>query len=85
MTITSEKIRSTDDRFTMNDLNLGDNYKPLDVYFKSSEENTVRRSYAKGEQKIKPEIIDPVVPEFQGYRNQYSSVAIDKKLLERTC
>ena len=28
MTITAEKVVSTDDRFTMNNLFLGDNYKP---------------------------------------------------------
>lgn len=30
--ITKDKITSTDIRFTMENLNLGDNYKPIDVY-----------------------------------------------------
>ena len=32
--ITAENVVSTDDRFTMNYLSLGDGYKPLDVCFK---------------------------------------------------
>ena len=34
--ITANDVTSSDDRFTMNNLALGDNYKPLDVYFKKN-------------------------------------------------
>ena len=34
LTISADGIKSTDERFTMDNINLGDNYKPLDAYFK---------------------------------------------------
>lgn len=34
LSITAEDAESTDERFTMDNLNLGDSYKPLDAYFK---------------------------------------------------
>lgn len=40
---------STDERFTMDDLSSGKNYKPLDVYFKKANGDIVKRSYNKGE------------------------------------
>ena len=32
--ITANEVISSDERFTMDNLGLGDNYKPLDTYFK---------------------------------------------------
>ncbi|WP_225047648.1 McrB family protein [Lacticaseibacillus kribbianus] len=49
LTITAEKTVSTDSRFTMANLSLGDNYKPLDVYYKPNEGEIEYRRYAKGE------------------------------------
>ncbi len=49
LTITAESVVSTDDRFTMDDLSSGKNYKPLDVYFKKANGDIVKRSYNKGE------------------------------------
>lgn len=36
LSITAEDVVSTDERFTMDDLRIGDNYKPLDVYFQNA-------------------------------------------------
>lgn len=52
LTITAEQITSTDDRFIMSNLGLGDGYKPLDAYFVSSSGECIRRKYNKGERKI---------------------------------
>ena len=49
--ITAETVFSTDERFTMDDLGLGNGYKPLDVYFKQANGNVVKRTYGKGEKK----------------------------------
>lgn len=49
LTITAESVVSTDERFTMDDLSSGKNYKPLDVYFKKANGDIVKRSYNKGE------------------------------------
>ena len=51
LTITAESVVSTDERFTMDDLSSGENYKPLDVYFKKTNGDIVKRSYNKGERK----------------------------------
>ena len=51
LTTTAETVVSTDERFTMDDLSSGENYKPLDVYFKKANGDIVKRSYNKGERK----------------------------------
>ena len=50
--ITKNQVVSTDERFTMNSLDLGDNYKPLDAYFKNKDGEIIRRNYEKGEKKF---------------------------------
>ena len=52
LTITAEGITSTDERFTMDDLGLGDNYKPIDVYFQRANGEAVKRKKAKSENRI---------------------------------
>ena len=51
LTITAEEVISTDDRFTMDNLGLGDNYRPIDAYFVPAEGDAVRRKYNKGERR----------------------------------
>ena len=51
LSITAESVESTDERFTMDNLNLGDNYKPLDVYFKKTNGDVIKRAYRKGERR----------------------------------
>lgn len=51
LTITATEVVSTDDRFTMDNLGLGDNYRPIDAYFVSAEGEIVRRKYNKGERR----------------------------------
>lgn len=46
LTITAESVVSTDERFTMDNLSLGDNYKPLDAYFKKATGEVIKRSYS---------------------------------------
>ena len=52
ITITADSVVSTDDRFTMDYLEAGDNYKPIDAYFMKSGEEIIRRNRNKGELKI---------------------------------
>lgn len=51
LTITATEVISTDDRFTMDNLGLGDNYRPIDAYFVPAEGDAVRRKYNKGERR----------------------------------
>lgn len=51
LVITADNVSSTDERFTMDDLGLGDNYKPLDTFFQKANGDVIRRNYKKGERK----------------------------------
>ncbi len=51
LSITAESVKSTDERFTMDNLSLGDDYKPLDVYFKKADGDVIKRAYSKGERR----------------------------------
>ncbi len=52
LTITAEKIVSNDDRFDINNLSLGDNYKPIDAYFETSTGERIKRNRNKSENRI---------------------------------
>ena len=51
LTITADNVVSTDERFDINNLSLGDNYKTLDVKFEKSNGDIITRKYNKGERK----------------------------------
>ena len=50
--ITADSVQSTDERFTMDNLSLGDNYKPLDAYFRKENGDIIKRSYRKANEEI---------------------------------
>lgn len=77
LTITAESVESTDERFTMDDLTLGDNYKPLDVYFKKSNDEIVKRSYNKGERRNSNQTMPRLA--FQMFEKQISDLSVDEK------
>lgn len=52
LTITADSVKSNDKRFTLDNLALGNNYKPQDVYFERTNGNKIRRSKNKGEREI---------------------------------
>ena len=49
--VTANAVSSTDDRFTMDDLGMGDHYKPLDVFFQRANGEIIKRKYRKGERR----------------------------------
>ncbi len=49
--ITCDEISSTDERFTVDNIGLGDNYRPLDVCLKRADGSIIRRTYSKGERR----------------------------------
>ena len=51
LTITANTVTSTDSRFDINNLGLGDYYKTLDVKFENSNGEIITRNYNKGERK----------------------------------
>lgn len=52
LTISSNEIKSTDSRFTMDNLSLGDDYKIIDVKFETADGQIVRRRQKRFERKI---------------------------------
>lgn len=49
LSITADSIISTDTRFNEDNLNLGDNYEPIDAYFVSANNEKIYRQRNKGE------------------------------------
>ena len=45
LVISSESVTSTDERFTMDNLSLGDNYKPLGAFFRKANGEEIKRAY----------------------------------------
>ena len=52
LTITADNLISTDTRFDEDNLNLGDNYEPIDAYFISANNEKIYRQRNKGEMRI---------------------------------
>lgn len=52
LSITADSIISTDTRFNEDNLNLGDNYEPIDAYFVSANNEKIYRQRNKGEMRI---------------------------------
>ena len=77
LTITADSITSTDSRFTMNDLGLGDNYKPLDVRFGKADGEEVRRKKNKGERCISNQTLPRLA--FQVYEQNISVLSVEER------
>lgn len=52
LTITADNVTSTDTRFNIDNLNLGDNYEPIDAYYVTSDNEKIYRQRNKGEMRI---------------------------------
>ncbi|WP_303961108.1 McrB family protein [Succinatimonas hippei] len=77
LTISADSVESTDERFTMDNLHVGDDYKPLDVYFKKADGEVVRRSYAKGERRNSNQTMPRLA--CQLFETQLSSLSVEEK------
>ena len=77
LSITSENVVSTDDRFTMDNLSLGDNYKPLDVYFKKATGEIIKRSYSKGERRNCNQTLPRIA--CQVFEKKLASLSVEEK------
>lgn len=77
LSVTAESVESTDERFTMDNLSLGDNYKPLDVYFKSANGDIVKRSYSKGERRNSNQTMPRIA--CQIFEKQLASLSVEDR------
>lgn len=77
LTISANEVTSTDDRFTMDNLALGDHYKPLDVYFINASGAKVRRKYNKGERRNSNQTLPRLA--FQVFEQQIAALPMEEK------
>lgn len=77
LSVTAESVESTDERFTMDNLSLGDNYKPLDVYLKKADGNVIKRSYSKGERRNSNQTMPRIA--CQVFEKQIAGLSVEEK------
>lgn len=77
LSITAESVVSTDERFTMDNISLGDNYKPLDVCFKKATGEVIKRSYSKGERRNSNQTMPRIA--CQVFEKQLASLSIEER------
>lgn len=77
LSITAESVQSTDERFTMDNLNLGDNYKPLDAYFKRANGDVIKRAYSKGERRNSNQTLPRIA--CQVFEKQLAALSVEDK------
>lgn len=77
LTITADSVSSTDERFTMSNLGLGDNYKSLDAYFKKADGNIIRRNYSKGERRNSNQTMPRIA--FQIFESQLAAMSLEDR------
>lgn len=77
LTITADSVTSTDKRFTMSNLSLGDNYKPLETYFKRADGKIIKRSYSKGERRNSNQTMPRIA--CQIFEKQISGLSVEEK------
>ena len=75
--IDADSVISTDDRFTMDNLDLGDNYKPIDAYFQRADGDIIRRKRNKSETKISNQTLPRLA--FQIFEKEIMSLSDDDK------
>ena len=77
LAITAESVESTDERFTMDNLSLGDNYRPLDAYFQSANGDIIRRAYNKGERRNTNQTLPRIA--CQVFEKQLATLSVEDK------
>ena len=75
ITITADGVTSTDERFTMDNLSLGDNYKPLNAYLQKSDGEVIKRTYSKGERRNSNQTMPRIA--CQVFEKQIASLSVE--------
>lgn len=75
--ITFNSVESTDERFTMDSLGLGDNYKPLDVFLQKANGEIIKRVYSKGEKRISNQTMPRIA--CQVFEKQIAGLSVEEK------
>ncbi len=82
LTITADSVTSTDPRFTMEDLGLGDHYEAADAYMQRTE-GVIRRERNKHEQRMSNQTLPKLA--FQVFEEQIAALTPEEKDTFPTC
>ncbi len=77
LVITANNVESTDERFTMDNLGLGDNYKLLEAYFKKADGTVIKRAYSKGERRNSNQTLPRIA--CQIFEKQLAALSVEEK------
>lgn len=77
LTITADSVSSTDERFTMDNISLGDNYKPLSSYFQKADGEIIKRNYSKGERRNSNQTMPRIA--CQVFEKQLAALSVESK------
>ena len=77
LVISSESVTSTDERFTMDNLSLGDNYMPLGAFFRKANGEEIKRAYSKGERRNSNQTLPRIA--CQVFEKQLAAMSIESK------
>ena len=77
LSITAESIESSDERFTIDNLGLGDNYKPLETFFEKADGTRIDRSYKKYEKGISNQTLSKLA--CQIFEQQLAGLSVEAK------
>lgn len=83
LTITVNTVISTDSRFDINNLGLGDYYKTLDVKFENSNGEIITRNYNKGERKNSNQTLPRLA--FQIFEKEIVNLSAEEKEMFPVC
>lgn len=77
LVISSDRVVSTDERFTVDNLSLGDNYKPLSACFRNADGEEIKRAYSKGERRNSNQTLPRIA--CQVFENQLVGLSVEDK------
>ena len=75
--ITADIVVSTDDRFTMDNLSLGDKYKPLGALFRKANGEEIKRIYSKGERRNSNQTMPRIA--CQVFEKQLAAMSVESR------
>ena len=77
LVISADGVTSTDKRFTMDNLSLGDNYKPLGAIFRNANGEEIKRKLNKGERRVSCQTLPRVA--CQIFEKELASLSVEEK------
>lgn len=77
LVISSDSVVSTDKSFTMDDLGLGDNYKPLSACLRKASGEEIKRNYSKGERRNSNQTLPRIA--CQVFEKQLAGLSVEEK------